>query len=82
MSMAVESTGKARYFRNRMERLGTRVVVVNTLKFKVVNESVKKTGRHDASTPPEFLEKDMLPQAHLGSHESEELRRLLKERKR
>jgi transposase len=82
VSMAVETTGNARYFRNRMERLGARVVVVNTLKFKVVNESVKKTDRHDASTLAEFLEKDMLPQAHLCSQESEELRRLLKVRKR
>lgn len=82
VSMAVESTGNARYFKNRMEELGVRVVVVNTLKFKVVNESVKKTDRHDASTLAEFLEKEMLPEAHLCSHASEELRRLLKVRKR
>ena len=82
VSLAVESTGNARYFKNRMEQLGVRVVVVNTLKFKVVNESVKKTDRHDASTLAEFLEKDMLPQAWLCSQESEELRRLLKVRKR
>lgn len=82
VSVAVESTGNARYFKNRMEQLGVRVVVVNTLKFKVVNESVKKTDRHDASTLAEFLEKDMLPEARLCSQESEELRRLLKVRKR
>lgn len=28
--------------------------VINTLKFKVVNESVKKTDRHDAATIAEF----------------------------
>lgn len=82
VSMAVESTGNARYFRNRMEALGVRVVVVNSLKFKVVNQSVKKTDRHDASTLAEFLEKDMLPESWLCSQESEELRRLLKVRKR
>jgi transposase len=82
VSVAVESTRNARYFKNRMEGLGVQVVVVNTLKFKVVNESVKKTDRHDASTLAEFLEKDMLPEAPLCSHASEELRRLLKVRKR
>ena len=55
--------------------------VINTLKFKVVNESVKKTDRHDAATIAEFLEKDMLPEARLCSVESEELRRILKTRK-
>lgn len=78
--VAVESTGNTRYFKNRVEALGIAVVVVNTLKFKVVNESVKKTDRHDASTLAEFLEKDMLPVARLCSRQSEELRRLLKVR--
>jgi len=80
VSVAVESTGNARYFKNRVERLGVKVVVVNTLKFKVVNESVKKTDRHDASTLAEFLEKEMLPESRLCSQQSEELRRLLKVR--
>ena len=80
VTVAVESTGNTRYFKNRVEKLGIPVVVVNTLKFKIVNESVKKTDRHDASTIAEFLEKDMLPEARLCSQESEELRRLLKTR--
>lgn len=80
VGVAVESTGNTRYFKNRVEALGVPVVVVNTLKFKVVNESVKKTDRHDASTLAEFLEKDMLPVARLCSQESEELRRLVKVR--
>jgi len=45
--------------------------VINTLKFKVVNESVKKTDKHDAAVIAEFLEKDMLPQSHLCSRKSE-----------
>lgn len=80
IAVAVESTGNARYFKYRVERLGVRVVVVNTLKFKVINESVKKTDKHDASTLAEFLEKDMLPESRLCSQKSEELRRLLKVR--
>jgi transposase len=50
------------------------------MKFKVVNESVKKTDKHDAATIAEFQEKDMLPHSHLCSQESEQMRRLLKAR--
>jgi transposase len=78
--VGVESTGNTRYFKNRMEQAGVEVVVINTLKFKVVNESVKKTDRHDAATIAEFLEKDMLPESILCSEKSEELRRLIKVR--
>ncbi|MDY7029523.1 MAG: IS110 family transposase [Spirochaetota bacterium] len=77
---AVESTGNARYFRNRLISAGIDVTVVNTLKFKVVNESVKKTDKHDARTLAEFLEKDMLPESRLCSQTSEDIRRVLKTR--
>jgi transposase len=76
--VGVESTGNTRYFKNRMEDAGIKVVVINTLKFKIVNESTKKTDKHDAATIAEFLEKDMLPESHLCSRESEGLRRVLK----
>jgi transposase len=76
----VESTGNTRYFRDRLEEAGVKVTVINTLKLKVVTESVKKTDKHDAATIAEFLEKDMLPEAKLCSCESEKLRRLLKAR--
>ena len=52
------------------------VIVVNTLKFKVDNKSVKKTGPHAASTLAEFLEKDITPVGQLCSQESDDLRRL------
>jgi transposase len=78
--VGVESTGNARHFRDRMEEAGIGVTVINTLKMKVINESVKKTDKHDAATIAEFLEKDILPEAHLCSRESEQLRRLLKAR--
>jgi transposase len=80
VSAAVESTGNARYFRNRVLKAGIEVKVVNTLKFKVVNESVKKTDKHDARTLAEFLEKDMLPESVICSQESENIRRVLKSR--
>jgi len=78
--VGVESTGNTRYFKGRMEAAGIGVTVINTNKLKVVTESVKKTDKHDAATIAEFLEKDMLPESQLCSHESEQLRRLLKVR--
>ena len=78
--VGVESTGNTRYFKGRMEAAGIAVTVINTLKFKVVNESVKKSDKHDAATIAEFLEKDMLPESRLCSRESEQMRRLLKVR--
>jgi len=80
VSAAVESTGNTRYFMNKIVKAGVIVKVVNTLKFKVVNESVKKTDRHDARTLAEFLEKDMLPESQLCSQESEDIRRVIKSR--
>jgi transposase len=75
--VAVESTGNTRYFKTRMEEAGISVTVINTLKMKVINESVKKTDKHDAATIAEFLEKDMLPESQLCSRQSEQMRRLL-----
>ena len=77
---AVESTGNTRYFKNRLEEAGIGVTVINTLKMKVVNESVKKTDKHDAATIAEFLEKDMLPESQICSKKSEQLRCLLRAR--
>lgn len=78
---AVESTGNTRYFKNRLNREGISVKIINTMKFKVVNESANKTDKRDAKTIAEFLQKDMLPEAKLCSEESENLRRLTGARK-
>jgi transposase len=64
-----------------MEGAGMKVEVINTLRFKVMKESVKKTDKHDAATITEFLEKDMLPEVRLCSKKREEPRRLLKARR-
>jgi len=80
ITAAVESTGNTRYFRNRLNEAGIEVKIVNTSRFKVVNESVKKTDRHDAQTLAEFLEKDMLPESVICSQASEDIRRVLKSR--
>jgi len=42
VELAIETTGNARFFRNRMEREGFGVVVVNTNRFKVITTSTKK----------------------------------------
>lgn len=80
VTAAVESTGNTRYFCNQLLQAGIDVKVVNTMKFKVVTESVKKTDKRDARTLAEFLEKDMLPESILCSQESEDIRRIIKSR--
>lgn len=39
---AVEATENTRYFKNWLEATGIEVTVINMLKMKVMNESVKK----------------------------------------
>lgn len=80
IEIAVEATGNARYFKNRMETEGFGVVVVNTNKFKVITMSTKKTDANDAATLAYYLSKDMLPESHLCDQTSEEIRRMLKTR--
>ena len=78
--IAIESTANSRFFKEVMEKAGFMVTVVNTLRFKVINLSTKKTDKNDARTLAEFLSRDILPQSHLCSAGSEGLRRILKSR--
>lgn len=80
IQMAIEATGNARYFRNLMRHEGFSVLVINTMKFKMIVTSAKKTDRHDAYTIAMFLSKDMIPESYLCDQETEELRKLLSER--
>lgn len=80
IELAVEATGNARYFKNKMEAEGFGVLVVNTSKFKVITMSTKKTDANDAATLAFYLSKDMLPQSHLCDQTSEEIRKMLKTR--
>ena len=50
IELAVETTGNARYFKNRMESEFFVVKVVNTNRFKVITMSTKKTDANDAAT--------------------------------
>ena len=80
IELAVEATGNARYFKNKMEAEGFGVLVVNTSKFKVITMSTKKTDANDAAILAFYLSKDMLPQSHLCDQTSEEIRRMLETR--
>lgn len=80
VEIAVESTGNTRFFINQLQNHGYPVKVVNTMRFKIVNESANKTDKHDARTIAEFLSKDMLPEVKLRSESGEQLRRLLNSR--
>ena len=80
VTLAIEATGNARFFRNLMEKEGFMVIVINTLKFKVIVQSAKKTDKHDAFTIATFLCKDMLPESYLCDQETEELRKLISQR--
>ena len=80
VELAVEATGNARYFKNKMEAEGFSVLVVNTSKFKVITTSTKKTDANDAATLAFYLSKDMLPESHLCDQTSEDIRRMLKTR--
>ena len=78
VQVAVESTGNTRFFRNMIEsETGVKAKIINTMKFKIVNESINKTDKRDAKTIAEFLKKDVLPESILCSEESEVLRRLV-----
>jgi len=78
--VAIESTGNTRYFKNEIEKLGIEVKIVNTLHFKVVNQTVNKTDKKDAKIIAEFLAKDIIPEVKLSSEKSEKLKRLLSSR--
>ena len=80
IELAVETTGNARHFKNRMESECFAVKVVNTNRFKVITMSTRKTDTNDAATLAFYLMKEMLPEAHICSQTSEEIRRIQKTR--
>ena len=65
VKIGAESTGNIRFFKNQVEKAGAEVTVINTLKFKVINESTKKTDEHEAATMSEFLAKDMHAESYI-----------------
>jgi len=78
IELVVETTGNARFFKNKMEKEDFVVKVVNTNRFKVITTSTKKTDANNAATMAYYLMKEMFTEFHLCSQTSEEIRRLLK----
>ena len=65
--LAVEATGNSSYVYRHCIDLVAKLVVVNTMQFKVITKSCKKTDKNDAKLLAEFLSKDMLPAARVKS---------------
>lgn len=63
--VAVEVTGNTRLFVEAVSPHVSRVVVVNSQKFKVISSSVNKTDENDARRLAFFLSKDMLPEVRM-----------------
>lgn len=65
--VAFEATGNSLFLYNKLlSKLSKEhVVVVNTGKFKLISQSVKKTDKNDCKLLVEYLSKDMLPEAKL-----------------
>jgi transposase len=56
------------------------IYVVNTLQFKLISKSVKKTDKNDARLLAEYLSKDMLPEARLRSEVDNQILNLIETR--
>lgn len=63
--VAVETTGNTRLFYEAVRPRVARVAVVNTLQFKVISQSIKKTDAKDARLLCEYLYKGMLPEVRM-----------------
>jgi transposase len=75
-AVAVESTGNSHYFTEQIRGKVSKIVVVNTSKFKVISSSVNKTDDHDAANLALYLQKELLPETRQRDNESSQLRSL------
>ena len=78
--MAIESTGNSSYVYRHCKDLVAEIVVVNTLQFKVITKSCRKTDKNDAKLLAEFLSKDLLPKARVKTEVDERLHSLVDSR--
>jgi transposase len=63
--VAVEATGKSRFFHSQVTPLVAECIVVNAGQFGVIKASVSKTDRNDASALAQFLSKGLLPSSRV-----------------
>jgi transposase len=80
--VAFEATGNSLFLQNKLlEKLPSEnVVAVNTLQFKLISKSVKKTDKNDARLLAEYLSKDMLPEARLRNERDSQILNLIETR--
>ena len=78
--IAVEVTGNTRLFCDAVSGHVSRVVVVNSQRFKVVSQSVNKTDDNDARRLAFFLSKGMLPEVRMTDQEHAQVKSLAQTR--
>jgi transposase len=78
--LAIESTGNSSYVYRHCKDLVSEIVVVNTLQFKVITKSCRKTDKNDAKLLAEFLSKDLLPRARVKTEVDDRLHSLVDSR--
>jgi transposase len=74
--VAVETTTNTRHFVRKLQGYVGNVHVINTMQFKVVSQSVKKTDQNDAEMMAFFLSKGMLPEVRMKGEQYAELESL------
>lgn len=78
--LAVEMTTNTRLFLNAVRDRVKRVVIVDSSRFKLIAQSVKKTDKNDAELLTYFLSKDMLPELRMKDKRLEQLKSLTQTR--
>jgi transposase len=74
--LALETTTNTRSFIKQIRDAVGSIHVINTMQFKVVSQSVKKTDANDAETMAFFLSKGMLPEVRMKDEHYAELESL------
>ncbi len=74
--LAVEATGNARWFSEKVRDRVDEVAVVNPRQFRLISESVRKTDETDAELLAFFLSKGMLPEIRMRDEFSNEIKSL------
>lgn len=74
--VALETTTNTRTFMKQIRDCVANIHVINTMQFKVVSQSVKKTDANDAEAMAFFLSKGMLPEVRMKDERYAELESL------
>ena len=75
-TVVVETTTNTRYFKKKVEEYVKSVAVINSYKFKVISESVKKTDKNDAETIAYYASKGMIPEVRMKEENISEIESL------